>query len=268
MPGDLTGKTALVTGGARGLGRSYALELAERGADVAIADIDLSSYREYEHEREGMEADSVETEIERRGVDSLGITADVTDRDEVVAMVEEVVETFGSIDVLVTNAGGGTGEIDETFASELDSEHLHATVERNFYGTVYTCVAAAPAMKDQGSGSVVTVASQAGRRAHDDGSYAHYGAAKAAVIMYTKYLAQDLGRFGVRANVIAPGYIGTGRLRESFERVGLDEIESDTALGRIGEPEECADLVGFLASEESRYITGAVLPVDGGTVRS
>lgn len=266
MPPELTGKTALITGGARGLGKSYALELAERGADVAIADIDLSSYSEYEQEQ--IEADSVEAEIEKRGVQSLGVTADVTDRDDVVEMVDEVVETFGSLDVLVTNAGGGTGEIDETFASELDSEHLHATIERNFYGTVYTCVAAAPTMKDQGSGSIVTVASQAGRRAHDDGSYAHYGAAKAAVMMYTKYLAQDLGRYGVRANVIAPGYIGTGRLQESFERVGVDEIEADTALGRIGTPEECAELVGFLASERSRYITGAVLPVDGGTVRS
>jgi 3-oxoacyl-[acyl-carrier protein] reductase len=268
MQDELTGKTALVTGGARGLGRKYALELADQGADVAIADIDLSSYREYEQEKEGMEADSVEAEIEARGVDSLGITADVTDREQVADMIEEVVETFGSLDVLVTNAGGGTGELNETFASELEGEHLHATVERNFYGTVYTCVAAAPTMKDQGSGSVITVASQAGRRAHDDGSYAHYGAAKAAVIMYTKYLAQDLGRYGVRANVIAPGYIGTGRLQESFERLGVEEIEADTALGRIGDPEECAELVSFLASEKSRYITGALLPVDGGTIRS
>jgi 3-oxoacyl-[acyl-carrier protein] reductase len=266
MPPNLNGKTALVTGGARGLGRRYALELAEQGADVAIADIDLSSYSEYEQEQ--IEADSVEAEIEKRGVQSLGVTADVTDRDDVVEMVDKVVETFGSLDVLVTNAGGGTGEINETFASELDSEDLHATIERNFYGTVYSCVAVAPTMKDQGSGSIVTVASQAGRRAHDDGSYAHYGAAKAAVMMYTKYLAQDLGRYGIRANVIAPGYIGTGRLQESFERIGVGEIEGDTALGRIGTPEECAELVGFLASERSRYITGAVLPVDGGTVRS
>lgn len=267
MSAELTGKTALVTGGARGLGRSYALELAERGADVAIADIDLSSYEEYEQERENVEADSVEGEIEQRGVRSLGITTDVTDRGDVVEMVEAVLDAFGSLDVLVTNAGGGTGAIDETFASELDPEHLHQTVERNLYGTVYTCVAAASPMKEQGGGSIVTVASQAGRRAHDDGSYAHYGAAKAAVVMYTKYLAQDLGRYGVRANAIAPGYIDTGRLRESFERIGVDTIEADTALGRIGTPEECADLVGFLASEESRYVTGAVLPVDGGTVR-
>lgn len=268
MPSDLAGKTALVTGGARGLGKSYALELAERGADVAIADIDLSSYREYEQEREQVEAESVEAEIERRGVRSLGITADVTDRDDVIEMVEQVVETFGSLDVVVTNAGGGTGKIDETFASELDGDHLHRTVERNLYGTVYTCVAAAEPMKEQRDGSIITVASQAGRRAHDDGSYAHYGAAKAAVIMYTKYLAQDLGRYDVRANAIAPGYINTGRLRESFERIGIDTVEDDTALGRIGEPEECAELVGFLAGEQSSYITGAVLPIDGGSVRS
>lgn len=268
MPSELAGRTALVTGGARGLGRSYALELADRGADVAIADIDLSSYQEYEQEQEQVDAERVEAEIEQRGVRSLGITADVTDRHDVTSMVDQVVENLGSLDILVTNAGGGTGKIDETFASELDEDHLHRTVERNLYGTVYTCVAAAEPMKEQGSGSIITVASQAGRRAHDDGSYAHYGAAKAAVIMYTKYLAQDLGQYGVRANTIAPGYIDTGRLRESFERIGLDTVEDDTALGRIGDPEECAELVGFLASRRSSYITGAVLPVDGGSVRS
>lgn len=261
------GGNALVTGGARGLGRSYALRLAENGFNVAIGDVDLSAYEEYDRESEQLGAGSVEEEIESHGVDSLGIEADVTDPDQVQAMVDATVEGFGSIDVVVANAGGGVGPADDTFASELELDQLHATVERNLYGTIYTCVAAAPYMKEKGSGRIITVASSAGREARENGSYAHYGAAKAGIIMYTKYLAQDLGEHGITANVLAPGYIGTGRLMESFEKRGVDVVAGKTALGRIGTPEDCADVVGFLASDASRYVTGAVIPIDGGRVR-
>lgn len=261
------GGTALVTGGARGLGRSYALRLAERDVDVAIADVDLEAYEEYDREAERVEAESVEAEIERRGVRSLGIEADVTDPDQVQAMVETVIDEFGRIDVLIANAGGGVGSVEETHASDLSLDDLHATVERNLYGTIYTCLAVAPHMKEQGDGTIITVASQAGRQATTDGSYAHYGAAKAGVIMYTKYLAQDLGEYGITANVLAPGAIGTGRLMESFERRGVGAIEERIALGRIGTPEDCADVVEFLATDAADYVTGSVIPIDGGMVR-
>lgn len=259
--------SALVTGGARGLGRNYALRLADRGMDVAIVDIDLAAYEEYEREDEQLEADSVEEEIRDRGVQALGIEANVTDLDEVQAMVETVVDEFGGIDVLVANAGGGVGSITNTYASELDPDDLHRTIERNLYGTIYTCVAAAEYMKQSRSGRIITVASGAGREARSDGSYAHYGAAKAGIIMYTKYLAQDLGDYGVTANVIAPGAIGTGRLMESFEERGVDAIADSTALRRIGTPDDCASVVEFLASDASDYITGALIPIDGGRVR-
>lgn len=264
---SIEGKVALVTGGARGLGRSYALQLAERGADVAIADVDLSAYEEYEREREWMEADSVEAEIERHGVEALGIEVDVTDSAAVEAMAETVADEFGTIDVAVANAGGGVGEAGGTRASDIPLDALHATVERNLYGTIYTCMAVAPYMKDQGSGRIITVSSQAGREATPTGGYAHYGAAKAGVIMYTKYLAQELGEYGVTANVIAPGYIGTGRLMETFEREGVETFEEQVALGRLGTPEDCATVVEFLASEASKYVTGTVIPIDGGSTR-
>lgn len=263
---DISGN-ALVTGGARGLGRSYALRLADNGVNVAIGDVDLAAYEEYERESEQVGAESVEEELQSRGVDALGIEADVTDPDQVQAMVDRTVEEFGSLDVLVANAGGGVGPADDTFASELELDQLHATVERNLYGTIYTCVAAAPYMKGQGSGRIITVASSAGREARENGSYAHYGAAKAGIIMYTKYLAQDVGEYGITANVLAPGYIGTGRLMESFEKRGVDTVAAKTALGRIGNTEDCADVVEFLASDASAYVTGAVIPVDGGRVR-
>lgn len=265
---NIQGRTALVTGGSRGLGRSYALRLAERNVNVAIADIDLSSYDEYERERRKIEADSVEDEIRNRGVKALGVETDVTDPDQVESMAETVHDEFGSIDIVVANAGGGVGEPEETLASEMPREPLHATVERNLYGTIYTCVAVAPYMKVQESGTILTVASSAGRQAAADGSYAHYGAAKAGVIMYTKYLAQDIGQYGVTANVVAPGMTKTGRLMESFERVGVSNLKEQVPLGRLGEPSDCAGVVEFLASDAASYINGAVIPVDGGSVRS
>lgn len=264
----LQGVNAIVTGGARGLGRSFALRLAERGANVAVVDVDLSSHAEYEREQERMTASNVQEEIRDRGVEALGIEADVTDPDGMDAMAETVADEFGSIDVLVANAGGGVGSPGETRASELSLDHLHATVERNLYGTIYTCLSVAPYMKREGSGKIITLASQAAREASEDGSYAHYGAAKAGIITYTKYLAQDLGEHGINVNSIAPGFITTGRLMESFERIGVDEVERGVALGRLGDPTDCADVVEFLASSGSDYVTGAVVPVDGGSVRS
>lgn len=260
-------KNAIVTGGARGIGRQFALQLAERGVNVAIADIDLESYDEYEREQEEVEADSVMEEVRNRGVKSLGVQTDVTDKDQVEEMVDTVVDEFGSVDIAVANAGGGVGPLDDTFASEIDPEHLHATVERNLYGTIYTCVAVARYMKEQQSGRIITISSGSGREARENGSYAHYGAAKAGVTMYTKYLAQDVGEDGIAANVIAPGTIGTGRLMESFERQGLDEVAAQQAVNSVGTPEDCAEVLEFLALDAPDYLTGSVIPIDGGRVR-
>lgn len=267
MSADTGPKNAIVTGGARGIGRQFALQLADRGVNVAIADINLESFDEYDRETEQVDADSVEEEIRNRGVESIGVQTDVTDPDQVEQMVDTVVAEFGSVEIAVANAGGGVGPIDDTFASEIDPEHLQATVERNLYGTIYTCVAVAPHMKAQGEGRIITVSSGSGREARSNGSYAHYGAAKAGVIMYTKYLAQDLGETGITANVIAPGTIGTGRLMESFEREGIDDVAARQAVNRIGTPEDCAEVLEFLALDAPEYLTGSVIPIDGGRVR-
>ena len=120
-------------------------------------------------------------------------------------------------------------------------------------------------MKGQGSGKIITVSSQAGRRASSDGGYAHYGTAKAAIIMYTKYLAQDLGPHGINVNCTAPGYIGTGRLMPMFEGVGTERLTRGVAVRPIGTPEDCARVVGFLASPASDYLTGTIIPIDGGS---
>ena len=262
---SLQGTCALVTGGGRGLGRAYALHLAALGADVAVLDVDSRSYRDYAGEAAQMTADSTALEIEALGRRSIEIEADVGDAAAVQAAVDRIVSAWGRLDIAVCNAGGGLGSPAESKASTMDLDQFDAVLRRNLYGTVHTCTAVAPIMKEQGSGKIITVSSQAGRRASGDGGYAHYGTAKAAIIMYTKYLAQDLGPHGIQVNCIAPGYIGTGRLTPMFEGVGVERLTRSVAARRIGTPEDCARVVGFLASSESDYVTGTIIPIDGGS---
>jgi 3-oxoacyl-[acyl-carrier protein] reductase len=265
----LTGRTALVTGSARGLGRSYALHLARLGADVAVVDIDLHSYREYEAEQATMTADTTADEVEAVGTRSLAIEADVTSFAAMEEMVERVVGEWGRLDIVVCNAGGGIGSPWGARASELDLAEFDAVLQKNLYGTVNTCVAAAPVLKSQGYGKIITVASISGLRGGREGTYAHYGVAKAAIAMYTRYLAQDLGRWNVNVNCIAPGYVATGRLALAFEAMDDDTKASLNTLNALGRPattEDCARVVGFLAGPASDYLTGVVLPIDAGTV--
>jgi len=261
----LEGRTALVTGAGRGLGRAYALHLARLGADVAVLDVNLKSFEEYEREREQMTGATTAEEIEALGRRSIGLEADVADRAALEKAIGQILEAWGHIDIAVCNAGGGLGAPAETKASEVTPELFDAVLKRNLYGTVNTCQLVAPGMKQQRYGKIVTVSSQAGRRAGAEGGYAHYGTAKAGIIMYTKYLAQELGPYGITVNCIAPGYIGTGRLSVMFEAAGTDRIASQVALRRIGTPEDCAKVVGFLCGPDSDYVTGAVIPIDGGS---
>jgi 3-oxoacyl-[acyl-carrier protein] reductase len=262
----LEGQIALVTGAGRGLGRAYALELARLGADVAVVDVDVRSYLEFEREASQMTAESTSAEVVALGRRSLELEADVTDAAAVGRAVERLRDAWGRVDIVVCNAGGGLGTRDGSRASTMDLAEFDAVIRRNLYGTVHTCTAVAPIMRAQGSGKIITVASQAGRRASDNGGYAHYGVSKAAIIMYTRYLAQDLGPEGITVNCIAPGYIGTGRLMGMFESMGLDDVVAAVALRRIGTPQDCASVVGFLAGPASDYLSGAVIPIDGGSV--
>jgi 3-oxoacyl-[acyl-carrier protein] reductase len=247
----LEGKTALVTGAARGLGRAYALRLARLGADVVVNDIDMRANEAY---GEALTADSVPEECRAFGVRSLGIQADVTDPDEVSRMFEQILDELGSLDILVNNAGGA-----------LFGQEWKPTIDLNFYGTLNCCEAAAPIMIRQRSGRIVNCGSQAGLQGRDGGAYS---VSKAAVIHYTRTLASRLGPQGINVNCIAPGYILSSRAvawgRASVEKRA--ELEPQIALGRLGSPEECAAVVEFLTTDLSSYVTGQVVPVCGGLV--
>ena len=267
----LSDKVAIVTGAGRGLGRAYARRLAGLGAKVAVADLNLKSYAEFEAEAKDMTADSTVAEIKAGGGSAIGIELDVCDEVAVTAMVARVIAAWGRVDVLVANAGGGRGRPVDTKASTLEPALLHLVTSMNLFGTVYCCNAVAPIMKQQRSGKIITVSSVAGLSPSTDGGYAHYGAAKAAIAHYTRYLAQDLGPYGIMANCIAPGTIATGRIVATVMPGSSDANRDRTAqiaLRRLGTVEDCARLVEFLATDLSDYVSGTVIPIDGGMVRA
>ncbi len=260
--GNLSGKTALVTGGARGLGRVYALRLAALGANVGVIDINLHSYQAFSTERALMTGNTVVDELRNAGVQAAGVTADVGDERQVHAAVSEIAEQLGSIDILVANAGGGFGSVSENQASMMDRKQLKKVMDLNYFGTVHAVTAVAPMMKEKRYGKIVTVSSIAALYPFPKGGYAHYGSAKGAVITYTKYLAQELGDYGINVNSMLLGRIGTGKVLEKLKRGNSEGI----ALGRLGTPEECADVLEFLTTDMSSYVTGAVIEVTGGFV--
>ncbi len=268
--GKLDGKVAIVTGAGRGLGRAYARRLAGLGAKVAVTDLNLRSFEEFEAEAQAMTAESTVAEIQAAGGSAIGIEVDVCDENAVAAIVQRVADEWGRVDVLVCNAGGGRGRPVDTKASMLDPALLQLVTSMNLYGTVYCCNAVAPIMKRQRSGKIITVSSVAGLSPSTDGGYAHYGAAKAAIAHYTRYLAQDLGPHGITANCIAPGTITTGRIVATVMPGSADANRDRTeriAVRRLGTVEDCAKVVEFLATDLSDYVSGVVIPIDGGLMR-
>jgi 3-oxoacyl-[acyl-carrier protein] reductase len=272
----LAGKVALITGGARGLGRGYALRLAGLGADIAIIDRNLHAAEAYQYEMEQMTAPTVGEEVRALGVRAVEVEAHLTDREAAEGAVSRVAEELGRIDIAVCNAGGGTyafaderGEDDTSQAGEGDlnttgtpsdcpQEMLKRVLDINLMTCMYTCMAVAPYMKEQRSGRIVTASSVAGIAAMR--GYHPYGTAKAAIIHYTRALAQELGPYNINVNSIAPGIIRTGRLGDR------SHLSKYIALRREGTIEECAKVVEFLVTDLSDYVTGKTITVDGGQI--
>jgi len=241
------GKVALITGGSRGIGRASALALADAGANVVVSS------------RKIADLESVAAEIKAKGVKGMAIAAHNAKIEDARMLVEKVVKEFGKIDILLNNAG--TNPYYGPLMSQ-DEKTYDITMNVNLKGIVFLSQLVARNMKDHGGGSIINTSSIGGLRPGDIGTYS---VSKAAVIMLTQTMAKEWGQFNIRVNTIAPGIIKT-RLSEALWKdpeVG-DKAVASMAMMRLGEPEEVAGAVVFLASPAASYITGATIVIDGG----
>jgi 3-oxoacyl-[acyl-carrier protein] reductase len=234
---SLEGKTALVTGASRGIGRAIAVELARGGASVVVG---------YRTGRD--EAEAVADEIGGRAVQ-----ADVSDAASAAALVESA----GDVDVLVNNAGLTR----DGLLARMSDEDWDTVIQTNLTSVFFTCRAVARPMMKRRGGSIVNVSSIVG--VHGNAGQTNYAASKAGIIGFTKSLARELGSRGVRANVVAPGYVRT-QLTDVLPEEATTAMLAATPLGRLGDPEDVAGAVRFLASDDAAFVTGVVLLVDGG----
>jgi 3-oxoacyl-[acyl-carrier protein] reductase len=234
---SLDGKTALVTGASRGIGRAIAAELARAGASVVV------SYRSGAEEAEALAAE----------IGGRAVQADVSDPESAAALVEEA----GDLDVLVNNAGVTR----DGLLVRMSDDDWRTVLDTNLASCFYTCRAATRGMMRRRSGSIVNISSIVGLRGN--WGQTNYAASKAGIIGFTKSLARELGSRNVRANVVVPGYVKT-RLTDVLPEEATGTMLENTPLGRLGDPEDVAGAVRFLSSDDAGFVTGAVLLVDGG----
>ncbi len=234
---SLEGRTALVTGGSRGIGRAIAAELSNAGARVVI----------------GYQSGADEAEDLAGEIGCKTVQADISHPEEAKRLVDEA----GEVDVLVNNAGVTR----DGLLVRMSDEDWRAVLDTNLGGTFNTCRAASRGMMKRRSGAIVNVSSVVGVRGNP--GQTNYAASKAGIIGFTKALARELGSRGVRANVVAPGYISTRLTNELPEEIRQTML-ANTPLGRFGDPEDIAGAVRFLCSDAAAFVTGEVLMVDGG----
>jgi 3-oxoacyl-[acyl-carrier protein] reductase len=247
---DLSGRVALVTGASRGLGRATALLLARAGADVVI-----------NYQRDRRSAQSTAVECRALGRRAVAVRADMASSGDIVRLFERTLEQFARLDILVCNAGIWC----EAAIDKLTDPELAVMLDINVKGVFACCRAAVPLMRRQGGGRIVLVSSTAGQRG--EALHSHYAASKGALISLTKSLGPELARDNILVNCVAPGWFDTDMSRPALNRSATRrQVLATIPLARVGRPEEFAHAVLFLASEQSTFITGEILNVNGGAV--
>jgi 3-oxoacyl-[acyl-carrier protein] reductase len=245
---DLSGKSAVITGGSRGIGRAIALRLAEQGADVCI------SYR-----GNTPAAEQTVKDIEAMGRKALAVQAEVTKPEAAEALIKAALEALGKVDILVNNAGITRDDL----IMRMSPDDWRDVLETNLFGAFYTLKAVTRPMLRAKRGRIIQITSVSGQAGQM--GQANYSSAKAGLIGLTKAAARELGSRGITVNAVAPGFVLT-ELTQDLPDDLKSQINDRTPLGRFGTTEEVAYAVAFLASDEAAYITGQVLAVDGGLV--
>ncbi len=242
----LNGKTAVVTGGTRGIGKAISRKLAENGANLAVIAT-----------RSTDEALKTIEEFKKFGVDARLYTCDIKNADEVASVSEEILADFGAVDVLVNNAGITRDNI----LPSLSTMDIGDVIDVNLKGTMYMTRAFIRQFVRKRAGNIINISSVVGLMGNK--GQTNYSASKAGIIGFTKSVAREYGRKNIRCNAVAPGYIATDMTGKLSEEQTL-EIKKQIPLGSLGTPENVADLVAFLCSDSASYITGEVIKVDGG----
>lgn len=245
---NLEGKTAIVTGGSRGIGKAIALNLAEQGANVVV-----------NYTSSPDKAALVVEEIKSMGREALAIKADVSNSEDVNNLIKEVGKHFSNIDILVNNAGITR----DTLLIRMKDDDWNSVIDINLKGTFLCTKLVAKKMMKQRSGKIVNITSVVG--VMGNAGQANYAASKAGVIGFTKSTAKELASRGINVNAVAPGFIQTEMTDKLSEEV-VENYTKNIPLGKLGQPEDVANVVAFLCSEEARYLTGQVIKVDGGMV--
>ncbi|MBY8824306.1 SDR family NAD(P)-dependent oxidoreductase [Sphingomonas colocasiae] len=259
----LQGKVAVVTGGARGLGRATALAFAAEGADVAVVDVDLDGAAQF---GEVLGAGSVADEIAALGPRGIGIQADLTDLDSVARAFARIEAELGPVDILANVAGGAIVPLEISQPSIVPIADVRTMFDINYFTALHCVQAATPGMKARGSGAIINVSTIGAVLTAPDGRASHYSSAKAAISHLTRDLAAELGPHGIRVNAIAPGLMATGRVKaQAVARNLATAADAERIpLRRLGEAADIGGPMVFLASDDARYVTGQILSVCGG----
>ncbi|MBU7036940.1 MAG: 3-oxoacyl-ACP reductase FabG [Theionarchaea archaeon] len=246
---SLKGKTAVITGSSRGIGRGCALVLARYGCNIVINYVESSE-----------KAQEVAEEITGLGVESLVVRADVSREQDVKSMIGSAISTFGGIDILVNNAG-----IHQHLKTwELSLEDWNRVIATNLTGVFLCSREAVSHMKKVGSGSIINISSCVAFTGTDH--EIHYASTKAGILGFTKSLALEVASYNIRVNAVSPGFFATDMVLPLITSEEMKSLETKIPLGRLGAPEDIGNAVAFLASDRAQYITGEVLHVNGGLI--